>query len=79
MNYGGSSGYGTAYRRRLNGQWGIVDVDDCVNAALHLVRAGEVDGDRLPGNRRQCRRLHHAGGADLPRRVPRRRQLLWHQ
>ena len=47
VNYGGSTGYGTAYRRRLNGQWGIVDVDDCVNAALHLVRAGEVDGDRL--------------------------------
>ena len=47
VNYGGSSGYGTAYRRRLNGQWGVVDVDDCVNAALHLVRAGEVDGARL--------------------------------
>ena len=47
VNYGGSTGYGTAYRRRLNGKWGIVDVDDCVNAALHLVRAGEADGDRL--------------------------------
>ena len=47
VNYGGSTGYGTAYRRRLNGQWGIVDVDDGVNAALHLVRAGEVDGNRL--------------------------------
>ena len=47
VNYGGSTGYGTAYRRRLNGKWGIVDVDDCVNAALHLVRTGEVDGDRL--------------------------------
>ena len=47
VNYGGSTGYGTHYRRRLNGQWGIVDVDDCINAALHLVREGEVDGDRL--------------------------------
>ena len=47
VNYGGSTGYGTAYRHRLNGRWGIVDVDDCVNAALHLVRAGEVDGARL--------------------------------
>ena len=47
VNYGGSTGYGTQYRRRLNGQWGIVDIDDCINAALHLVRQGEVDGDRL--------------------------------
>ena len=47
VDYGGSTGYGAQYRRRLNGQWGIVDVDDCTNAALHLVREGEVDGDRL--------------------------------
>ena len=47
VNYGGSTGYGTEYRRRLNGNWGIVDIDDCVNAALHLAREGEVDGDRL--------------------------------
>ena len=47
VNYGGSTGYGTEYRRRLNGQWGIVDIDDCINAALYLVNEGEVDGDRL--------------------------------
>jgi dipeptidyl aminopeptidase/acylaminoacyl peptidase len=47
VNYGGSSGYGRAYRERLNGQWGVVDVDDCVNGALHLVARGEVDGGRL--------------------------------
>jgi dipeptidyl aminopeptidase/acylaminoacyl peptidase len=47
VNYGGSTGYGTAYRRRLNGQWGVVDVDDCVNGALYLARRGEVDGNRL--------------------------------
>ncbi|MGE5819505.1 MAG: S9 family peptidase [Deltaproteobacteria bacterium] len=47
VNYGGSSGYGRAYRERLDGQWGIVDVDDCVNGALYLVEQGEVDGSRL--------------------------------
>ncbi len=47
VNYGGSSGYGRAYRERLNGQWGIVDVDDCVNGARYLVEHGEVDGNRL--------------------------------
>ena len=47
VNYGGSSGYGRAYRERLKGRWGIVDVDDCVNAARYLVERGDVDGNRL--------------------------------
>lgn len=47
VNYGGSSGYGRAYRERLNGQWGIVDVADCVNGARYLVEQGDVDGNRL--------------------------------
>ena len=47
VDYGGSTGYSTAYRRRLNGRWGVVDVDDCVNGALHLVSRGLVDGERL--------------------------------
>jgi dipeptidyl aminopeptidase/acylaminoacyl peptidase len=47
VNYGGSTGYGRAYRQRLNGNWGVVDLDDCVNAARHLVASGRVDGDRL--------------------------------
>lgn len=47
VNYGGSTGYGRDYRERLKGQWGIVDVDDCVNGALYLVKLGLVDGNRL--------------------------------
>jgi len=47
VNYGGSSAYGRDYRRRLQGQWGVVDVADVANAARHLVAAGEVDGDRV--------------------------------
>ena len=47
VNYGGSVGYGREYRKRLEGRWGIVDVDDCVNAARYLVTQGWVDEDRL--------------------------------
>jgi len=47
VDYGGSSGYGRAYRELLRGQWGIVDVDDCVHAALHLAAADRVDRARL--------------------------------
>jgi len=47
VNYGGSTGYGRAYRQRLEGQWGIVDVDDCVNGAKYLIEQKLVDGDRL--------------------------------
>jgi dipeptidyl aminopeptidase/acylaminoacyl peptidase len=47
VNYGGSAGYGRAYRERLNGQWGVVDVDDCANGARYLVERGEADGNRL--------------------------------
>jgi dipeptidyl aminopeptidase/acylaminoacyl peptidase len=47
VDYGGSSGYGRAYRQRLTGLWGIVDVDDCVNGAKHLVERGMVDANRL--------------------------------
>ncbi len=47
VNYGGSSGYGREYRQRLNGQWGIVDVDDVVNAARYLASQGKADAARL--------------------------------
>lgn len=47
VNYGGSTGYGRAYRERLKGQWGVVDVDDCANGARYLAQKGLVDGERL--------------------------------
>lgn len=47
VNYGGSTGYGRAYRDRLKGQWGVVDVDDVAAAASALADAGLADPDRL--------------------------------
>lgn len=52
VNYGGSSGYGRAFRKRLQGTWGVVDVDDCCNAARHLAKqvSGETGAGRLLGD-----------------------------
>ncbi|MBI3648073.1 MAG: S9 family peptidase [Actinobacteria bacterium] len=47
VNYGGSTGYGRQYRLRLNGNWGVVDTLDCINAAQHLVAQGLVDRSRM--------------------------------
>jgi dipeptidyl aminopeptidase/acylaminoacyl peptidase len=47
VDYGGSTGYGRDYRKRLEGQWGVVDAQDCVNAARYLVALGHADGRRL--------------------------------
>ncbi len=47
VNYGGSTGHGREYRSRLEGMWGVVDVDDCVNGAIYLAKRGLVDGERL--------------------------------
>jgi acetyl esterase/lipase len=47
VDYSGSTGYGRAYRERLNGQWGKLDVEDCCDAALFAVSAGLADADRL--------------------------------
>ncbi|MEL7357750.1 MAG: S9 family peptidase [Cyanobacteria bacterium J06560_6] len=47
VNYGGSTGYGRAYRNRLKKRWGIVDVDDATNGALYLVEQAKADKDRL--------------------------------
>ncbi|HWO47293.1 MAG TPA: prolyl oligopeptidase family serine peptidase, partial [Solirubrobacterales bacterium] len=47
VNYRGSSGYGREYRNKLRGTWGVVDNEDCLNAALHLAQQGLADRDRL--------------------------------
>ena len=47
VDYGGSAGYGRAYRELLRGQWGIVDVADCTQAALHVAEHGRADASRL--------------------------------
>jgi dipeptidyl aminopeptidase/acylaminoacyl peptidase len=47
VDYGGSTGYGRAYRERLKGRWGIVDVEDCVAAARHAITDGLADGERV--------------------------------
>ena len=46
VDYGGSTGYGKAYRKRLELEWGVVDVDDCVAGAKFLAEQGLVDGSR---------------------------------
>ena len=47
VNYGGSTGYGRAYRERLRNQWGVVDVHDCEDVALALAKSDRVDPNRM--------------------------------
>lgn len=81
VNYGGSAGFGRAYRERLRGQWGVVDLQDAVAAVDALVDRGWVDGARvairggsaggfsvlcgLAFTRRFAAGINHFGVADL--------------
>ncbi len=47
LDYSGSTGYGRAYRKRLDGQWGVRDVADVVAAGRYLAGAGLADPGRL--------------------------------
>jgi dipeptidyl aminopeptidase/acylaminoacyl peptidase len=47
VNYGGSTGFGRAYRNALRGEWGVLDVDDCVAGAQALAARGLVDPGRM--------------------------------
>ena len=58
VNYRGSTGYGRPYRLRLERQWGLVDVEDCVAGARWLVANRNADSEAAHDQRRQRRRLH---------------------
>jgi dienelactone hydrolase len=47
VNYRGSTGFGRAYRRRLLGDWGVADVEDCIAVARLLVETGRCDAERV--------------------------------
>jgi dipeptidyl aminopeptidase/acylaminoacyl peptidase len=47
VDHRGSSGYGTEYRSLLDGNWGVVDVEDCTAAASWLADVGRVDRQRM--------------------------------
>lgn len=47
VDYRGSTGYGRSYRALLEGNWGVADVEDCINGARYLIAAGDADADRL--------------------------------
>ena len=47
VNYRGSTGYGSHYRKQLDGKWGVYDVEDCINGAIYLVNNGEVNPNQL--------------------------------
>ncbi|APJ04609.1 S9 family peptidase [Silvanigrella aquatica] len=47
VNYRGSTGFGKSYREQLKGLWGILDVEDCIDAALFLCKKNKVDKNKL--------------------------------
>jgi dipeptidyl aminopeptidase/acylaminoacyl peptidase len=47
VNYRGSTGYGREYREKLKGNWGVLDVTDCIDGARYLARRRRVDGERV--------------------------------
>ena len=79
VDYGGSTGYGRAYRERLNGQWGVVDVEDVVTVARGLADRGIADGDRLAIEGGSAGGWTVLAALTTTRRVRRRRLPLRHR
>jgi hypothetical protein len=71
VNYGGSTGFGRAYRERLNQGWGVVDVADCAAAAQALIASGTRPSRSSSDRRGQRRGIHHPGSTVLHRCLPR--------
>ena len=76
VNYGGSTGFGRAYRDRCTATGASSTSTTASTARRFLVERGLVDAEAHRHQRRQRRRLHHARRARVPRFLPRRRQLL---
>lgn len=47
VNYRGSTGYGETYRKALDGRWGELDVEDCVEGARAMASRGVADATRM--------------------------------
>ena len=79
VNYGGSTGFGRAYRDRLHLSWGVVDVDDCVAGARFLAERGRVDGKRCVISGGSAGGYTTLAALDVPRFFPGRGELLRRQ
>ena len=77
VDYGGSSGYGREYRERLHMQWGVVDVEDCTNAAKYLAEKNLADPARAAITGGSAGALYHALRLDFRRLLQNRRESLW--
>ena len=77
VNHGGSSGFGRAYRERLNGNWGVVDVGDVVAGVKYLIDTGRVDGNRAAIRGGSAGGFTVLAAVSFSRRVQGGSQLLW--
>ena len=46
INHRGSTGYGRKFRQALDGQWGVIDIEDVIAAVKHLSESKQIDGGK---------------------------------